>query len=161
MWDELTYPFPNFNRTTVEVGMLSSHVHLTGQVITYPCWDHIKSVLVKLVPGNKSTDKGQYQWQISCEIGEALQVMSCQELKILFHKKKLPDDRRKIFWSLKHMTIKTPGIVSILITEGALADIVTGTTNVRPPTSSRERIPLYQMRLLPQTFMGCDYPPLP
>ena len=41
MWDEITYPFPNFNCATVEVlgwiSLFSSHFLMA--VITYPCWD--------------------------------------------------------------------------------------------------------------------------
>ena len=40
-WDEITYPFPNFNSATVEVWEWISNFipHFTGHVITYPCWD--------------------------------------------------------------------------------------------------------------------------
>ena len=38
--DEITYPFPNFNGAVVEVWEWISNFipHLTGLVITYPCW---------------------------------------------------------------------------------------------------------------------------
>ena len=38
MWDSITYPFPNFNGTTVEFREWISNfvAHYTGQVITYP-----------------------------------------------------------------------------------------------------------------------------
>ena len=41
MWDEITYPFPNFNGATVEVWEWISYFipHFTGHVITYPYWD--------------------------------------------------------------------------------------------------------------------------
>ena len=41
MWDEITYPFPNFNGATVEVcGWLSNVIpHFIADVIIYPCWD--------------------------------------------------------------------------------------------------------------------------
>ena len=41
MWDEITYPFPNFNGCTVEVLEWISYfiLHFTGRVITYPRWD--------------------------------------------------------------------------------------------------------------------------
>ena len=41
IWDEITYPFLNFNGATVEVKEWISNFipHLTGHVITYPCWD--------------------------------------------------------------------------------------------------------------------------
>ena len=41
VWDEITYPFPNFNGTTVEIWELISNFipHFTGRVITYPCRD--------------------------------------------------------------------------------------------------------------------------
>ena len=39
MWDEITYPFLNFNGATVEVWewITNSISHFTGQVITYQC----------------------------------------------------------------------------------------------------------------------------
>ena len=39
VWDEFTYPFPNFNGSTVEVWLWRSNFipHLTGYVITYLC----------------------------------------------------------------------------------------------------------------------------
>ena len=39
VWDEIAYPFPNFNDTTVEVWKWISNFipHFTGHVITYPC----------------------------------------------------------------------------------------------------------------------------
>ena len=41
VWDEITYPFPNFSSATVEVWEWISNFipHFTGCVITYPCWD--------------------------------------------------------------------------------------------------------------------------
>ena len=41
LWDEITYPFPNFNSCTVEVWEWISNFipHLARHVITYPCWD--------------------------------------------------------------------------------------------------------------------------
>ena len=43
VWDEITYPFPNFNGCTVEVWERISNFipHFTGHVITYPCCDSI------------------------------------------------------------------------------------------------------------------------
>ena len=41
VWDDITYSFPNFNGTTVEVwGWISNFIpdFIMG-VITYPCWD--------------------------------------------------------------------------------------------------------------------------
>ena len=41
MWEEITYPFPNFNGCTIEVWEWISHFfpHFTGHVITYSCQD--------------------------------------------------------------------------------------------------------------------------
>ena len=41
VWDEITYPFPNFNSATVEVwGWISNFIpHFIMGVITYPCYD--------------------------------------------------------------------------------------------------------------------------
>ena len=42
MWDEITYPFPNFNGATIEVWEWPSNFipYFTGHMITYPCWDY-------------------------------------------------------------------------------------------------------------------------
>ena len=42
MWNKITYPFPNFNSTVIEVWKLISNFipHFTGHVVTYPCWDY-------------------------------------------------------------------------------------------------------------------------
>ena len=47
MWDEITYPFLNFNGCTIEVSEWISNFipHFTGHVITYPCWH-------QMVPGH-------------------------------------------------------------------------------------------------------------
>ena len=41
VWDEITYPFLNFNGATVEVWELISNFipHFTEHMVTYPCWD--------------------------------------------------------------------------------------------------------------------------
>ena len=41
MWDEITYPFPNFNGATVEVWERKSNLipHYIIEAITYLCWD--------------------------------------------------------------------------------------------------------------------------
>ena len=41
VWDEITYPFPNFNDATVEVWEWISNFfsHFIMFIITYPCWD--------------------------------------------------------------------------------------------------------------------------
>ena len=41
VWDEITYPFPNFTSCTVEVWEWMSNFmpHFKVDVITYPCWD--------------------------------------------------------------------------------------------------------------------------
>ena len=54
MYDEITYPFPNFNGATVEVLEWISNfiLHFTGHVITCPCWDYSYITLVKGAPGD-------------------------------------------------------------------------------------------------------------
>ena len=49
IWDEITYTFSNFNRTTIEVlEWMSNFIpHFTGHMITYPCWDLSVSMLVE------------------------------------------------------------------------------------------------------------------
>ena len=41
LWGEITYPFINFNGATVEVKEWISNFipHIVMDVITYPCWD--------------------------------------------------------------------------------------------------------------------------
>ena len=41
VWDEITYPFLEFNGETVEVlEWISSYIpHFIMDVIAYPCWD--------------------------------------------------------------------------------------------------------------------------
>ena len=41
VWDEITYPYSNFNGATVEVWEWISYfiLHFTGYVITYKYWD--------------------------------------------------------------------------------------------------------------------------
>ena len=43
VWYEITYPFPNFNGSTVEVWkwLCNLIAHSIMNVITYPCWDWI------------------------------------------------------------------------------------------------------------------------
>ena len=45
VFDEITYPFPNFNGATVEVWELIRNfiAYFTGHVLTYSCWDWSKS----------------------------------------------------------------------------------------------------------------------
>ena len=49
VWDEITYPFPNFNGCTAEVWERISNFspHFIMRVITYPYWDQSYSMLVK------------------------------------------------------------------------------------------------------------------
>ena len=52
MWDEITYPFLNFNGATVEVYEWISNFlpYFTGHAITYPCWDKSYTMLVEGAP---------------------------------------------------------------------------------------------------------------
>ena len=53
MWDDINYPYPNFNGCTIEVWEWISNFipHYTRCVITCPCWDLSQSMLVKWAPG--------------------------------------------------------------------------------------------------------------
>ena len=59
MWDETTYPLPNFNGFTVEVWewICNFIPYFTGYVITYPCWDWSSSMSVKGARGDLSCCK--------------------------------------------------------------------------------------------------------
>ena len=52
VWEELTYPYLNFNGATVEVLVWISNFtpHFTEYVITYPCWDWSLTMPVKRGP---------------------------------------------------------------------------------------------------------------
>ena len=54
MWDQITYQFPHLNDCTIEVWEWISNFipHLIMDVVTYPCWDLSKSMLVKEAPGD-------------------------------------------------------------------------------------------------------------
>ena len=43
VWDEITYPFPNFNSAVIEVWEWISNfiIYFIVHVITYPCWDKL------------------------------------------------------------------------------------------------------------------------
>ena len=58
MWDEINYPFLNFNGATVEVWEWISNFipHITGHVITYPCWDLSYTMLVKVATGRNDAN---------------------------------------------------------------------------------------------------------
>ena len=49
MWDEVTYPFTDFNGGTVKVWKWVSIfvLHFTGRVIIYPCWQMGPSLPLK------------------------------------------------------------------------------------------------------------------
>ena len=52
VWDEITYPFPNFNGCTVEVWEWVSNFvpHFVMDLITYPCWDWSETTFSKKEP---------------------------------------------------------------------------------------------------------------
>ena len=52
VWDEIIYPFPNFNGATIEVWKWVSNFipHFIMGVITYPCYDLSQTMLVKGAP---------------------------------------------------------------------------------------------------------------
>ena len=54
MWDESHYPFPIVNGATVNVMERMSNfiARFVMDVITYPCWDYSKSMLVKGAQAN-------------------------------------------------------------------------------------------------------------
>ena len=53
VWDEIIYPFPNFNGATVEVWewIIYFIPHFIMNVITYTCWDWSESALLKGATG--------------------------------------------------------------------------------------------------------------
>ena len=53
VWDEITYPFPNFNGCTIKICEWNFFPHFIMDVIFYPCWDLSKSMLVKVAPDNE------------------------------------------------------------------------------------------------------------
>ena len=55
VWDEITYHFPNFNASTVEVYMV---------IITYPCWYQGYPILVKETPAAWFTRHTTYKYSL-------------------------------------------------------------------------------------------------
>ena len=55
VWDEITYPFLNFNGCTDEVKECISNfiLHFIIDMITYPCWDQSYTILVKRDTGDE------------------------------------------------------------------------------------------------------------
>ena len=53
MWNEIVYPFPNFNGSTVEIWESIGNFipHFTGHVITYQCWDLSYNYVSNRAPG--------------------------------------------------------------------------------------------------------------
>ena len=58
VWDEITYPFLNFNGCTIEVWEWISNfiLHIIIDVITNPCWNLCWTLLVIRAPGNIAGD---------------------------------------------------------------------------------------------------------
>ena len=62
VWDEITYPIPNFNGAAVEVWEWISNFipHFTGHLITYPCWDLLvkgpQTIKLQLLPSLQPTE---------------------------------------------------------------------------------------------------------
>ena len=54
VWDDIAYPFPNFNRGSVGVWKWISNFtqHFIRSVITYPYWDYSETLIVEGAPGN-------------------------------------------------------------------------------------------------------------
>ena len=60
MWNEITFPFPNFNGATIEVWEWVSNFipHFTGHVIDHPYWNQSQFMLVKGALGAKDQGIG-------------------------------------------------------------------------------------------------------
>ena len=65
VWDEIIYPFPNFNGAANEVWKpISDFIpHFTDHVITYPCWDLSYSILENSNPGYNKASLYNFPWQ--------------------------------------------------------------------------------------------------
>ena len=70
-WDEITYPFPNFNGGTVEVWewICNFIPHFIVYVITYPLWDYIKMERssVRQQPHRDSLEDWETWWRHQME----------------------------------------------------------------------------------------------
>ena len=65
MWDEIIFPFPNFNDVTVAVWEWTSNLSNTSvivYVVTYPWWD-LKLILF-LVKGTPDTNNHIRMWYV-------------------------------------------------------------------------------------------------
>ena len=61
VWEEIIYPFPNFNGCIVEVWEEISNfvTHFSGHMITYPCWGFSYTMLVKGAPVERRLATGR------------------------------------------------------------------------------------------------------
>ena len=62
VWDEITYPFSNFNDATMEVrAWINNFIsHFTEHMIAYPCWGYSQSTLVKGTRGSIRSSLAKY-----------------------------------------------------------------------------------------------------
>ena len=72
VWNEITYPFLNFNGCTVEVKEWISNFipYFIMDVLTDPCWDESKTMLVKGVPGVKVWSRRRFQLRMYKKIAD-------------------------------------------------------------------------------------------
>ena len=83
VWDEITYPFPNFNGGTFEVWEWISNFlpHFTGHVIIYPCWMYFSyQYLLRITYQSSILDEG-YSWHCRSS-SKDLKVRHIQEMLI-------------------------------------------------------------------------------
>ena len=78
VWDEITYPFPNFAHVaTVEVWewISNSTPHFIIDIITYPSWDLSQPMLVKgarIVKGHFTVSSNPRKYGQLCAMNQAV-----------------------------------------------------------------------------------------
>ena len=131
MWDQITYPFPNFNGCTVEVWEWISNFipHFIRDVITYPCRNWMifvgvyrTSVLIMSWTSKHADDlRTAYQWVRSYTLHLILKIRTfCPSLHKL-----IKDDTRCPFY-LQHNEPKSGTVNSRILTAKRLLEFIPG-----------------------------------
>ena len=70
IWDEITYPFPNFNAAIVGISeWISSFIpHFTWHMMIYPCWNHNEAVVIEVALQGISILTGTWSCDVLSDI---------------------------------------------------------------------------------------------
>ena len=105
VWDEITYPFPNFNGAVIEVcSWLSNFIpHFTVHVINHQCWDsfYAKPIPEPMLTVSQLDQQKHFQWHFNWKYNILIQNVVCDIEAILFqHQYVEPDTIFSFCWIL-------------------------------------------------------------